>query len=76
VLYFSGELDNIEYVGQEYGLGLVTQETEQLLIDDSSAFTSVAAAPYSKLIEVSESRRMHAGAMALGMPAQLANVSP
>ena len=25
ILYFAGELDNIEFVGEEHGLGLVTQ---------------------------------------------------
>lgn len=31
ILYVSGELDSVEFVGEEFGLGLVTQETERLV---------------------------------------------
>ncbi len=33
VLYVAGELDSVEFIGEEYALGLVTQETERLADD-------------------------------------------
>ncbi|GIL57892.1 hypothetical protein Vafri_13129 [Volvox africanus] len=63
ILYVAGELDVVEYVAEENGLGLVTQEVERILEGDSSlaasrsdteatAFHETGASPYKKLIQV------------------------
>ncbi|KAG2495414.1 hypothetical protein HYH03_006361 [Edaphochlamys debaryana] len=59
ILYIAGELDVVEFVGEEYGLGLVTQEMERTKLDaiasgdaESTAFNETGASPYKKLIQV------------------------
>ncbi|KAG2495059.1 hypothetical protein HYH03_006670 [Edaphochlamys debaryana] len=62
ILYVAGELDVVEFVGEEHGLGLVTQEMERTEGDtpsasslsdaEASAFTENSASPYKKLIQV------------------------
>ncbi|GLC48755.1 putative sodium/sulfate cotransporter 3 [Pleodorina starrii] len=62
ILYVAGELDVVEYMGEEYGLGLVTQEMERSASSsgyasgssdtESTAFQNTGASPYKKLIQV------------------------
>lgn len=51
LLYFAGELDQVEYVGEEFGLGLVTAENEDSLKADVQAFESTSKSPYNKLLQ-------------------------
>ncbi|KAG2432791.1 hypothetical protein HXX76_008526 [Chlamydomonas incerta] len=59
ILYCAGELDVVEFVGEEFGLGLVTAETERALTDgqamgdsEATAFHDTGASPYKKLVQV------------------------
>ncbi|KXZ43506.1 hypothetical protein GPECTOR_88g449 [Gonium pectorale] len=56
ILYVTGELDVVEFVGEEFGLGLVTQEQELLAergVGESGAFSETGGSPYKKLVQVS-----------------------
>lgn len=54
IIYFAGELNAIEFVGEEHGLALVTQEVEERFkeAEPSQAFSEYGAAPYTKLIRL------------------------
>ncbi|KXZ47562.1 hypothetical protein GPECTOR_34g721 [Gonium pectorale] len=57
ILYVAGELDVVEFVGEEHGLGLVTQEQEVTAersfgIDEPAPFSETGGSPYKKLVQV------------------------
>lgn len=63
ILYVSGELDVVEFVGEEYGLALVNQEQELAAerpfgSGEEAVFSANGAAPYHKLVQVGEESAM------------------
>ncbi|PNW74959.1 hypothetical protein CHLRE_12g502600v5 [Chlamydomonas reinhardtii] len=61
ILYVSGELDVVEFVGEEYGLALVNQEQELAAerpfgSGEEAVFSANGAAPYHKLVQAKLSK--------------------
>ncbi|KAG2451461.1 hypothetical protein HYH02_004059 [Chlamydomonas schloesseri] len=61
IIYVAGELDVVEFVGEEYGLALVNQEQEAAAdrpfgAGEDAVFTATGAAPYQKLVQATLSK--------------------
>ncbi|KAG2448929.1 hypothetical protein HYH02_006277 [Chlamydomonas schloesseri] len=61
ILYTAGEFDVVEFVGEEFGLGLVNAEAEAaserpFTTGEETVFTSNGGAPYQKLVQATISK--------------------